>query len=63
MWHPSQGLHAFIRGYYHYKSADWTDNRPFRLASRTAAEMAQMPTYYIMDLSDGMAETVAKNMA
>ena len=62
MWHPSQGLHAFIRGYYHYKSADWIDNKPFRLASRTAAEMAKMPTYYIMDLGDGMAETVAKNM-
>ncbi len=62
MWHPPEGLQAFIRGYYHYKSADWTDNRPFRLASRTAAEMAQMPTYYIMDLADGMAETVAKNM-
>ena len=62
MWHPSQGLHAFIRGYYHYKSADWIDNKPFRLASRTAAEMAKMPTYYIMDLADGMAETVAKNM-
>ena len=62
MWHPPQGLHAFIRGYYHYKSADWTDNKPFRLASRTAAEWAKMPTYYIMDLADGMAETVAKNM-
>ena len=62
MWHPPQGLHAFIRGYYHYKSADWINNRPFRLASRTAAEMAKMPTYYIMDLADGMAETVAKNM-
>ena len=62
MWHPPQGLHAFIRGYYHYKSADWTDNKPFRLASRTAVEMATMPTYYIMDLADGMAETVAKNM-
>ena len=62
MWRASQGLHAFIRGYYHYKSADWTDNKPFRLASRTVAEMAKMPTYYIMDLADGMAETVAKNM-
>ena len=62
MWHPPQGLQAFIRGYYHYKSADWTDNQPFRLASRTAAEMAKMPTYYIMDMADGMAETVAKNM-
>ncbi len=62
MWHSPQGLRAFIRGYYHYKSADWTDNRPFRLASRTATEMARMPTYYIMDMADGMAETVAKNM-
>ena len=62
MWHPPQGLHAFIRGYYHYKSADWIGNKPFRLTSRTAAEMAKMPTYYTMDLADGMAETVAKNM-
>ena len=62
MWHAPQGIHAFLRGYYHYKSADWTGNRPFRLAARTAAEMAQMPTYYIMDLADGMAETVAKVM-
>jgi pimeloyl-ACP methyl ester carboxylesterase len=61
-WHPPQGLHAFLRGYFHHKSADWTDNKPFRLASRTAAEMAKMPTYYVMDLADGVAETAAKNM-
>jgi len=29
MWHAPQGLHAFIRGYYHYKSADWAGNRPY----------------------------------
>ncbi len=57
-----QGIHAFLRAYYHYKSADWAGNRPFRLAARTATEMAKMPTYYIMDLADGMAETVAKHM-
>ena len=62
MWRATQGLHAFLRGYYHYKSADWPGNRPYRLAARTAAEMAKMPTYYIMDLADGMAETVAKHM-
>ena len=62
MWRAPQGLHAFLRGYYHYKSADWSGNRPFRLASRTATEMAKMPTYYIMDLADGMAETVTKHM-
>jgi pimeloyl-ACP methyl ester carboxylesterase len=62
MWRAPQGVHAFLRGYYHYKSADWQENTPFRLDSRTAAEMAKMPTYYIMDLADGMAETVAKQM-
>jgi len=62
MWNAPQGIHAFLRGYYHYKSADWKGNAPFQLASRTAAEMAKMPTYYIMDFADGMAETVAKVM-
>ncbi len=62
MWHASQGLHAFMRGYYHYKSADWKENKPFRLKARTAPEMAKMPTYYIMNLEDGMAETVDPHM-
>ena len=57
-----QGLHAFLRAYYHYKSADWKGNKPFRLASLTAEELAKMPTYYIMDLDKGMAETVAAVM-
>lgn len=62
MWHAAQGIHDFIRGYYHFKSADWKGNKPFRLAARTAAEWAQMPEYYIMDLDKGMAETVAEFM-
>ncbi len=57
-----QGVHAFLRAYFHHKSADWEANKPFRLASWTAEELAKMPTYYIMDLVDGMAETVAKEM-
>jgi pimeloyl-ACP methyl ester carboxylesterase len=57
-----QGLHAFLRAYYHYKSADWDGNRPFPLASWSAEELARMPTYYIMDLDLGMAETVAALM-
>lgn len=60
MWQAPQGLHAFMRAYYHHKSADWKENKPYRLKSRTAPEMAKMPTYYIMDLEEGMAETVAK---
>lgn len=62
MWHAKQGIHDFIRGYYHFKSADWKGNRPFRLAGRTAEEWAKMPEYYIMDLNEGMAETVATVM-
>jgi len=57
-----QGVHAFLRGYFHYKSADWTGNKPFRLQSWTAGELAKMPTYYIMDLHKNMAETVAAEM-
>jgi pimeloyl-ACP methyl ester carboxylesterase len=57
-----QGVHAFLRAYYHHKSADWPGNRPFRLASWTAAELARMPTYYIMDLDKDMAATVALEM-
>jgi len=62
MHHAAQGLHAFMRAYYHHKSADWKQNKPFRLASWAADELAKMPTYYIMDLHEGMAETVAHEM-
>jgi pimeloyl-ACP methyl ester carboxylesterase len=57
-----QGVHAFLRAYYHYKSADWKQNRPFPLKSWSAGELAKLPTYYIMDLDRGMAETVAPEM-
>lgn len=60
--HPPQGLHAFFRGYFHAKSADWAGNKPFRLAGRTAEEMAKMPTYYIMELDKDMAATAADFM-
>jgi pimeloyl-ACP methyl ester carboxylesterase len=62
MWKAPQGVHAFLRAYYHYKSADWMGNKPFKLGSFTARELAQMPTYYIMDLAKGMAETAAEHM-
>ncbi len=62
MWHAPQGIHDFIRAYYHQKSADWEENRPYRLGGWTATEVAKMPTYYIMDRDMTMAETVAKEM-
>lgn len=57
-----QGVHAFLRAYYHMKSADWRSNTPFPLQAWRADELAKMPTYYIMDLAQGMAETVAPEM-
>jgi pimeloyl-ACP methyl ester carboxylesterase len=62
MWKAPQGIHTFLRAYFHFKSADWQQNQPFRLAAFTASELAKMPTYYIMDLDKGMAETVASEM-
>ncbi|HUV65392.1 MAG TPA: alpha/beta hydrolase [Sedimentisphaerales bacterium] len=57
-----QGIHDFLRAYFHFKSADWKQNRPFPLKSWSATELAKMPTYYIMDLDKGMAETVSAEM-
>ena len=57
-----QGLHAFLRAYYHQKSADWPENRPHELAGWTAAELAKLPGYYVMPLHATMAEAVAPFM-
>jgi pimeloyl-ACP methyl ester carboxylesterase len=62
MLNCAQGLHAFLRAYFHVKSADWKQNQPYPLAAWSAAELAKMPTYYIMDLREDMAQTVAHEM-
>jgi pimeloyl-ACP methyl ester carboxylesterase len=62
MWRCPQGVHDFLRAYYHVKSADWKENRPYRLASWTAEEIQKLPTYYVMDLDKDMAQTVAPEM-
>lgn len=51
------GFAEFLRAYFHCKSADWPGNRPRPLARWSAESLAQLPRYYIMDLSTGMAET------
>jgi pimeloyl-ACP methyl ester carboxylesterase len=55
---PPEGLHAFLRAYYHVKSGDWAPNRPFPLSGWTASELAKLPDYYVMPGDKGMAETV-----
>ena len=62
MMNAPQGLHDFIRAYFYFKSADWKGNQPFPLKAATGPELAKIPTYYIMDLDKGMAETVAPEM-
>jgi pimeloyl-ACP methyl ester carboxylesterase len=57
-----QGLHDFLRAYFHMKSADWAGNQPAPLPSASAADLASMPTYYIMEQGKTIAETVAVEM-
>jgi pimeloyl-ACP methyl ester carboxylesterase len=62
MHRAPQGVHDFLRAYYHHKSADWKDNAPYPLKSWSAGELAKLPTYYVMDLAKDMAATVAEEM-
>src|SRR3954454_14081149 len=59
MLHAPQGLHAFFRAYYFYKSADYAGNKPHPLKARTAKEMEEIPHHYVMLKDKGMAANVA----
>jgi len=64
MTYPTgEPLHAFLRGYFHLKSADWGLNNPHPLSGWTATELAKMPRYYIMDYPDTMRQAVARDMS
>lgn len=62
MHHPPQGLHAFLRAYYHMKSADWSANRPSHLGHTSAQALARLPHYYVMELGKSMPDSVAPAM-
>jgi len=62
MLNCKQGLHDFQRAYFHVKSADWSQNKPFPLTSGTAEEFAKQPAYYVLDLDKTMPEEVAPYM-
>lgn len=62
MWHAPQGLHDFLRAYYHVKSADWPDNHPHPLPAWTAEVLAELPHYYVMPDAQTMAQAVAAHM-
>jgi pimeloyl-ACP methyl ester carboxylesterase len=57
-----QGLHTFLRTYYHVKSADWKTNQGARpLGGFSPAAIASMPYYYIMPRSQTMPECLASS--
>ncbi|KNZ78665.1 Epoxide hydrolase 2 [Termitomyces sp. J132] len=58
MCNPPQGLHTFLRAYYHVKSGDWSNNAPYRLHELSASSLAQLPLYYVMNLHETMPQTV-----
>ncbi|WP_297725921.1 alpha/beta hydrolase [Limnohabitans sp. Rim8] len=62
MWHAPQGLHDFLRAYYHVKSADWSANQPMPLKAWQAVVLAALPHYYVMPYPSTMADAVAPFM-
>ena len=56
---PPEGLHTFLRTFFHVKSADWAGNTPHPLKAPTPEEFAQLPTYYVMERGKTMPENVA----
>lgn len=62
---PKQGMAAFLRGYFHTKSASYTgpDATPHALSAWSASNLAQMPHYYIMPQEASMPEAIAGMMA
>ncbi|KAL2862792.1 alpha/beta fold hydrolase [Aspergillus lucknowensis] len=62
MMNSPNGLHDFLRGYFHLKSGSWTCNKPYPLRRWTATELAQLPYYYIMPVECTMPEAVARYM-
>ncbi len=55
-------LTAFLRAYYHMKSADWSGNTPHVLPAGDAAGLAQLPHYYVMDQALDMPQSVAPHL-
>lgn len=62
MLNCKQGLHDFLRAYFHVKSADHHQNDPLPLTSASAEELAKQPSYYVLDLDRSMPEEVAPDM-
>ncbi|EKM58027.1 uncharacterized protein PHACADRAFT_116600 [Phanerochaete carnosa HHB-10118-sp] len=56
MCNPPQGLQAFLRAYFHMKSADWPGNNPHPLED--ISQILKLPHYYAMPIQQTMPEAV-----
>lgn len=56
MVNAPQGLQAFLRAYFHMKSADWPGNDPHPL--RDVTQILKLPHYYVMPAQQTMPEAV-----
>ena len=56
---PPQGLHDFLRAYFHVKSGDWPGNKPYPLNAFNPGELARLPSYYVMPGGATMPQAVA----
>ncbi|MGW1712561.1 alpha/beta fold hydrolase [Streptomyces sp. NPDC002156] len=62
---PPQGMHDFLRAYFHVKSADWQanqSNRPHDMGRTDAETLARLPHYYVLPLGVGMPAAVGPEM-
>lgn len=59
---PPQGMHNFLRAYFHVKSADWPANQPHDLGGIDAVTLAKLPRYYVLPLGVGMPAAVEPEM-
>lgn len=57
--YPPEGLHTFLRTFFHVKSGDWSGNTPHPLKAPTPEEFARLPTYYVMERGKTMPQNVA----
>ena len=55
-------LTRFLRGYVHFKSADWKYNQPHSLKGWNAEQLSTVPHYYVMKADKSMPETVEEDM-
>lgn len=55
---PAQGMHDFLRAYFHVKSADWDSNQPHDMGTTDTATLARLPHYYVLPLGVGMPAAV-----